>query len=85
MSLSVASQVEVLGVRFPHVLNRLVQVWQHTSETEEYLNGLMVDTRGNRQGFPLQALNEIAALRDHHRQRLAPQPQDVWSDLDFTR
>jgi hypothetical protein len=45
----------------PRIANRIQQLWG-TAECEEYLTSLVIDTRGNRKGFPPAMLEELLYL-----------------------
>jgi hypothetical protein len=45
----------------PRISNRIQQLWG-TPDCEEYLNSLVIDTRGNRKGFPPTVLEELLYL-----------------------
>lgn len=51
---------------FPHVLNKLATLWSDDEACGAYLESLMLDDRGDRQGFPPEALSELIALNLHH-------------------
>ena len=51
---------------FPHVLNKLATLWADDEACGAYLESLMLDDRGGRQGFPPAALSELIALNLHH-------------------
>jgi len=53
-----------LAVRFPRVANKLAKVWREPAQRDRYLDELLIDTRGNRQGFPLRILSELVALKE---------------------
>lgn len=53
----------VLADRFPHVINRLAANWGAPNEALAQISELLVDRRGNRQGFPRDALAELLALQ----------------------
>jgi hypothetical protein len=59
------SYPKILEARFPHVLERIVALWNST-DGEEYLNDLLKPTysggRHEREGFPSQAWDEIFYL-----------------------
>lgn len=59
-----------LAVQFPHVANRMAILWPDDRDTLEYLHSLMVDDRGDRRGFPMEVVEELAALRDWREQNL---------------
>ena len=42
---------EAIAQRFPHILARLADLWG-SAALDAYLDGLMLDDRGGRQGFP---------------------------------
>lgn len=50
---------------YPHVLNRLMQLWA-TPEFEPYMHDLTVDKRGGRQGFPLEVVAEMMFISKLH-------------------
>jgi hypothetical protein len=72
LSLGLACDVPCLATQYPHVLNRLAEVWDQCEETERYLNELLLAHRDNRKGFDLPALQELVALAERHRRRLPP-------------
>jgi len=68
-----------LAVRFPRIANKLARVWRQPAQRDRYLDELLIDTRGNRQGFPLPILSELAALKELSRSA-APPGGDVWAN-----
>ena len=48
---------------FPHIVRNVVEKWSRR-DCLAYIDTLMVDTRGGRQGFPFPVLTEIMLLRD---------------------
>lgn len=52
--------------RFPHVLNRIAADWDTPKRLLQRFDELLIDQRGNRQGFPFQAMVELANLRDYY-------------------
>ena len=46
---------------YPRICARVQQLWG-TTECEGYLNTLVIDTRGNRQGFPAPMMEELLYL-----------------------
>lgn len=57
------TSIEVLADRFPHVLNRLAATWGTPTEALALIDELLVDRRGNRHGFPRDALDELLRLQ----------------------
>ena len=68
-----------LAVRFPRIANKLARVWQEPAQRNRYLDELLIDTRGNRQGFPLRILSELVALKELS-QGATPPGSDVWAN-----
>ena len=58
--------------RFPRIANQLAAVWSETQSVRSHLDSLLVDGRGNRQGFPPDVLRELLSLRLYH-ENLHPQ------------
>jgi hypothetical protein len=58
-----AQQVQVRAALedHPRISNRIQQLWG-TPDCEDYLNSLVIDTRGNRKGFPPAMLEELLYL-----------------------
>jgi len=63
--------------RFPRIANQLAAVWSETPAVRSYLDSLLVDDRGHRQGFPPEVLRELLSLRLYH-ESLHPQELSVW-------
>lgn len=59
----------LLESRFPHILKR-ISVLGLVPRLDEYLNGLLASPRSGCQGFPKDALIEIAALKAYFGRRL---------------
>src|SRR5262249_47212941 len=47
---------------FPRIANALAALWSAPEELTSYLDDLLVDKRGRRQGFPVRVLSELNAL-----------------------
>ncbi len=56
---------EAIAQRFPHILARLADLWG-SAALDAYLDGLMLDDRGGRQGFPPDVGTEIFRLISLH-------------------
>jgi ankyrin repeat protein len=67
-----------LEERFARILNRISEFWG-TQQLNDYFHDLLVDYRGNRQGFPPEVASEILALSLLHE--VEPQKEDVWSHV----
>ena len=70
---------------YPHVLNRLMQLWA-TPEFDPYLHDLTVDKRGGRQGFPLGVVAELMFMGELHdafkrKGCRLPKVEDPWKAI----
>ncbi len=70
--------VSILEARYPHVAAKVVAYWG-TEACLPYLDSLLTDDRGGRQGFPFDAMQELTLLKELH-QDAHPQPVKDWSD-----
>ncbi len=46
----------------PRILNKLAAVWSDYAVCSKYLESLLIDDRGDRQGFPPAIMGELIAL-----------------------
>jgi hypothetical protein len=61
---------------FPRIADKIAETWPR-ADCARYIDSLLVDTRGGRQGFPPEVVSELFllhALLDDHR----PSPRDRW-------
>jgi hypothetical protein len=67
---------------YPRIVDKIHQLWG-TPEIEAYFQELMLNDRGNRQGFSPEVLTEVLNLRTWYRSLLPPQPRSVdsWADM----
>ena len=56
-------QPHVLCDYYPRVANSLAAVWEDTEGLRAYFDGLFIDRRGGRRGFPSDVLNDLRVLR----------------------
>jgi hypothetical protein len=54
-----------LAERFPRILNKIADTWATPTTLMQYLDGLLRDERGNRQGFPFDVAVDIMHLTSH--------------------
>lgn len=59
--------VGVLESRFPHVAAKMVAYWR-SPDLIPFIDGLLTDTSGGRQGFPLEAMTEIIFAKEIHEE-----------------
>ena len=56
-------QPHVLSDYYPRIANSLAAMWEDTEGLRAYFDGLFIDRRGGRQGFPSDVLNDLRVLR----------------------
>lgn len=71
-------QPAAIGATFPRIANALASRWATPEALTNYLNDLLVDTRGGRRGFPVRVLRELHALKALYA-GLHPDRSDLWS------
>ena len=54
-----------LAVRFPRIVNAIAAQWYDPWRCCAYLDSLLIDDRGGRQGFPFGIILEISDLRSY--------------------
>lgn len=62
-----------LRCHFPHVLNQLAARWHDAGQMQLLVQALLIDQRGNREGFPLDAQIELRDLADYYFSVVRPQ------------
>jgi hypothetical protein len=55
-------QPRAIGKAFPRIANALAALWTRPDAFTSYLDDLLIDSRGARQGFPIDVLAELHAL-----------------------
>jgi len=65
-SLDEAVRPNELAARYPRIVNKIAREWRMPAQLDRYLEELLMDTRGNRQGFPLKIVMELSTLREHY-------------------
>ncbi len=65
-SLDEAVRPNELAARYPRIVNKIAREWRMPAQVDRYLQELLMDTRGNRQGFPLKIVMELSTLREHY-------------------
>ena len=79
-TIEAARRPKAVFASYPHLLNRLADLWDAPENVERYLEGLLLTGRADRRGFPPAVVAELAELREKNRRRLSPVRQDVWSE-----
>ena len=73
--------------QFPRILNKIIELWG-APQMEAYFQDLMIDKRGNRQGFPAAVATEIYYLSQvHERTRNLGKSKDAdsWANIDISK
>jgi len=67
-----------LDERYPRILERIAQLWG-TSQIDQYLQELLLDTRGGRQGFAPEVMSDLMFIHGLHVEGKEAAPAgDVW-------
>lgn len=72
--------VELLR-EYARVANLLASMWEDRESTYRYLDELLVDHRGSRQGFPPTVASELARLKAHYAGASGLQLADTWHSV----
>lgn len=71
-----------LEERFGRILNRIMELWGKPS-LDEYFTELMIDDRGDREGFPAEVVAELLMLSLMHYEEMEAKTkneEDIWSN-----
>lgn len=68
-----------IEINYPHVAKGLCEFWRKP-ECIDYLESLVFDKRGGRQGFPTEVSAELFFLYNLIERRRGP--YDIWSEAD---
>lgn len=74
-------QPQETAARFPRVANRLAALWSLPEQCRQCFDELLLDGRGDRQGFPERVAMELAALKNHYETAVFPTHQTVWDEI----
>jgi len=67
--------------RFPRIVNKFVSLWARPADCSSFFDELLLDRRGDRQGFPMEVAFELAALKNYFETAVHPSHQTVWDDI----
>jgi ankyrin repeat protein len=76
-----------LEAKFKRIFDKIVDQWG-TPMLDEYFNGLLIDYRGGRQGFPADVMRDIFFMHGLHERLMRSkraEPEDVWSNEEIKR
>jgi hypothetical protein len=66
-----------LARAIPRIANSIAELWRRVAPCAEYLDTLVVDQRGGRQGFPPEIARELTLLRSYYAE-LHPRNGSGW-------
>lgn len=69
-----------LIVQYARIANKLAGLWPYPVACERFLNSLMIDERGDRQGFPPEVALELTALNVYYNTHVLKPHYSVWGD-----
>ena len=64
--------------RYPQADEKLLKHWRNPAEFRLALDGMLMDSRGGRQGFPFDVVSEFSALREYYDQYVSPVRTNGW-------
>ena len=79
-TLPVEAQPRSLMYKFPRIANLLAAMWPDPNSLRRYIDDLLVDKRGNRQGFPVDVLKELFELRAYYDE-IYPNTSRPWESI----
>jgi hypothetical protein len=79
-TLPVEAQPRSLMYKFPRIANLLAAMWPDPTSFRRYMDDLLVDKRGNRQGFPVDVLKELFELRAYYDE-VHPDTSRPWESI----
>jgi hypothetical protein len=74
-----------LPIQYVRITNTLARVWPDHRRCLQYLDDLLIDRRGGRQGFAFDVALEIAGLKDYYETTIYPTAQTAWDLISVRR
>jgi hypothetical protein len=75
-----AADVALIQEKFPRIGNRIAMMW-NSVELQKYLNDLIFDARGNRQGFPHETAEVLLRIHRYHGKLVPEDDKHVWNKV----
>lgn len=69
-----------LAIHYPRIFNKIAELWNRPLLCEKYLDELLMDERGTRQGFPPDVAAELTVLKTHFNATANTQHFGVWGE-----
>ncbi|MEK6593279.1 MAG: ankyrin repeat domain-containing protein [Pseudomonadota bacterium] len=76
-----------LESKFKRILDKIAELWG-TPMLDEYFEDLLIDKRGDRQGFPADVMRDLFFLHGLHERLMRSrrtEPEDIWSNEEIKR
>ncbi len=70
-----------LAQAYARVANEIARRWGDPGACLAFLNDVLVDRRGTRQGFPMEIALELARVKSYYETELHPTSQTVWDGI----
>ena len=61
-----------LHEQFPRIFNKISSMWRRPDSLIVYMEELLVDSRGDRAGFPLRVALDLATIKDYYERVVHP-------------
>lgn len=82
--ISAKSALQAIERRYARIAEEILSRWG-TDQLEPYIDGLLIDDRGNRSGFPPEVAEALLTLSSEHSRRYPrAASQDPWHWTDPT-
>ena len=65
--------------QYARIVNRIGDLWAHCESTRLYFQGLLIDRREGREGFPSVVRRELEVLQDYYFEHLSGLPAILWN------
>jgi hypothetical protein len=69
-----------LSQEFPRIVNTIAMLWNQPLRCDDYLLSLLIDLRGNRQGFPPEVTEELFKLKTYYEAHHIHIHLTMWGD-----
>jgi len=67
------------GQLYPRIVNRISDLWSQCEYTRLHFQSLLIDRRGDREGFPSDVQAELEALQHYYFEHLSGLPALLWN------
>lgn len=77
---NISPDIKLILEQFPRIGNRILLLWG-TVELQNYLHTLIIDERGDRQGFPPPVIEAILQIYKDHEKLIPDDDKDTWDKV----